>query len=591
MIFNVACVGAVALAAYIWSRGGVFAAMLHLLCTLVAGAVAFGLWEPIAYALIDASPVDGFFSFLESIAWPLALLVPFAVTLFALRMMVDNLVPGNLSNQSILNLVGGGALGAFSMYIAVGMLAIGFGFFRWSDSLGFNAVEKRSNGSVARGGSLWIKADNVTAQLYKHLSSTSLYSGENLAEWYPDLDLAGHAMQYSVDGGKGRNAIKRDDFEVKNGFRVGADGGMPPSRLLLDLEGVEQRYQDLDGNDAGPSNLYGYFIEFGPGAKENIGQVAFSNGQIRLVAHSESGAAVTLHPIAAFGQATSEDNSLYRFLYEGEDDVIPSVGGASNVNMGFEFVVPNGYTPAGLYVKNTRVDVTGMEYNGYASPAQRLSAITGGRFGGAATTVSEIDRSEAVDVGVNSSGRNQSSDDLDSGLTITSRVPFFFQTTQRNGLTLNEDNEIVSGSSSWFASELRANQNVPPNLRVDSFAVGSDRVMIQLNVSDRTAGSVLGRAARSVERILPPQLVDTRGIPYPCVGYIYEDEQQLEIKIDAGNPIRAMQELPSMSRSRTDQELTLLFLVSRGVELDAYLIGQKAIVTFDPPVNVQASRR
>ena len=54
MILSILIIIVIALTAFWWSNQGTFSAFLHMLCCLVAGAVAFAAWEPVAYLLLGA---------------------------------------------------------------------------------------------------------------------------------------------------------------------------------------------------------------------------------------------------------------------------------------------------------------------------------------------------------------------------------------------------------------------------------------------------------------------------------------------------------------------------------------------------------
>ena len=48
MYISLIAFASVLLIAYWWSNAGAFSALIHLLCVITAGALAFALWEPIA---------------------------------------------------------------------------------------------------------------------------------------------------------------------------------------------------------------------------------------------------------------------------------------------------------------------------------------------------------------------------------------------------------------------------------------------------------------------------------------------------------------------------------------------------------------
>ena len=73
MILSILIIVVIVLAAFWWGNQGAFSALLHMLCALVAGAVAFAAWEPLAYTLLNAG---GLPKFIPQFAWGLGLAQP-----------------------------------------------------------------------------------------------------------------------------------------------------------------------------------------------------------------------------------------------------------------------------------------------------------------------------------------------------------------------------------------------------------------------------------------------------------------------------------------------------------------------------------
>jgi len=107
---------------------------------------------------------------------------------------------------------------------------------------------------------------------------------------------------------------------------------------------------------------------------------------------------------------------------------------------------------------------------------------------------------------------------------------------------------------------------------------------VQVDVSANTRTSLLGRSVATAEQVLPPVLVDTNGDRYQPVGYYYQDESKVEVSFEPGQPIQALSQLPSLSRSRPAQRLTLIFRVSFGRSIQYFALGNKVVVRFDPPM-------
>lgn len=147
-LFAIAVVGGIA---YLWMVRGYFSAMLHMCCVLVAGAIAFGAWEPLADLILTKAPTRGFLTVLRDSAWAIALIGPFSVSLAILRPIVDKMLPLNAQVDSLVNYVGGGACGAVSGLVTAGILVMGIGMLRLDANLwGYQPLSVSSKGSIER---------------------------------------------------------------------------------------------------------------------------------------------------------------------------------------------------------------------------------------------------------------------------------------------------------------------------------------------------------------------------------------------------------------------------------------------------------
>src|SRR5438045_2589183 len=131
----------VGVSAYVWCLRGFFSALLHLACVIVAGAVAFGLWEPVGYLLLGSSPDRGTFSFVSGVAWAAALVFPFVIILAILRAAIDKILPANAQCEATVDYVGGGVCGLASGVICAGILVLSLLNLRLgSDAGGYQPV-------------------------------------------------------------------------------------------------------------------------------------------------------------------------------------------------------------------------------------------------------------------------------------------------------------------------------------------------------------------------------------------------------------------------------------------------------------------
>jgi hypothetical protein len=604
MGMNVAAILIVGAIAYVWLTRGFFSALLHMVCVIAAGAIAFALWEPLGYFLLGRFNTNGM---MQGVVWAVSLVFPFAISLAIIRVAFDKLIPWNVAINDIANYIGGGVCGLVSGVITAGILILSISFLRIApDEFGYQPLayspSRDGVGSVQRHERLgWglFPVDSITVGLYQRLSLASFRTGEPLAKWHPDLDVSGGGMRLNFGFGKARNTLTPRDFQVTAHYIVGEKGGLDAAALVADAwDPRVQKVVDLDGKAIEPkqSHIEGFVIKFNSGAKEKDGKVVMGNGQMWLVAQNSQDETEThsYHPMAVAAQADGADPSLARFRFDGNEVFIASVGGQSESRMGFEFLVPQGFHAIALYIKNVRFDVEsgGAPTVQFPDGAARDSWIRSGmpETGGPGTVgaaAGALDTSQVVTVETKSKPTDPIS--ANAGIMVANNTGgWVIMKGNEHGLEVREeDNHIINGEERYNKSELN-NRGIDSKLRVDKFAVPRDAVVIQVDVGAASPASLLGPVAVNADTSAPPLIIDTKNQKFDAVGYIYADATEVRIRYTPGRPIRNLNELTqigiTLSRSRPDQSLKLLFRGSLGTEIAYFAIGQKAITQYAPPV-------
>lgn len=596
MILSIIVIGLIGGLGYSSMTRGFFSGMLNLICCVIAGAIAFGVWEHASLALAGVLPASGFFSFLGDSAWALGLGLPFAVSHIVLRVITDKLLPGNVAVGTLSDHIGGAACGAGAGLITAGILVMSLGFLRLDTQMsffGYQPVDFASQGNLKREKSLIIPADKIVARLYKHMSQNALYANDSLARWYPNFEEVPHVLRVNYGGGKSRHIMRAKDVTLMARYEVKDD----PKQLLRDTwqPTRDQVVQDLNGNPISGGRLEGFVLSFDSGAKEKAGQVVLGASQLRLVAEDADGVTRAYHPIAVVTQGDSATTEFGRFRYDARDVYVASVGGASEIRMGFEFLVPNGETPIALYVKHARVDLTqesAPKPVAFASASARDGAITSGQIIRTATA-GELDRGEAAVIDRTGGGRQQQPSAPPPGIRMQPQLGYVIQRGTQGGLSVT-DNRITDGEHTFDVKTVKNTASIDRKLRIDRFEGTPDTAIVQVDVSLNQPASLLGQAAASVEMVVPPLLVDTNGQKYEAIGFMYEDREKVQIRFTPGQPIRALSELERsrvmISRSRPDQKLTLVYRVSVGAEIASFTLGNKVILDFEPPMKAEAQR-
>lgn len=586
MFLSILSIAIVAGLAYIWMTRGFFSSLLNLLCVIVAGAIAFSLFEPLAYLILEKAPATGFMSPVGSSAWAIGLGAPFAITLALLRVGVDKACGKNVGVKTPVNYAGGAVCGALAGVITAGVTVMSIGFLRLdADFMGYQPVQHGGDSSLMRTSSLILPVDKLTSNLYGLASESSLSTDSPLAKFYPSFSDVPPTMRMNQGNGAGKNTILPKDFSINGWYSVGGDKAPLNSLLSDSWTSKAQSVTDLSGNSFPPaSKLFGFVVEFTSGAKEKNGQVVLRAAQVRLVSESADGTErIAAHPIAVVTRAQLAKINYARFRYDTRDLDIASVNGDSAPKMAFEFVVPNGYQPIAFYLKNVRYDVPAgaKPPTEYPDTASRDAGIKNGTL--LRTTV---DPEERGGTGVQAANTNRNQED--TSVEIRNALPQgrVIQDGSQRGLSVNIP--YVSDGKAVFAPKEMDPRAIPKELKIDRFESTKDTVIVQVDVGINGKSSILGKAAEAADLLAAPYLVANDGQRFEAVGYWYEDRDKIAVRYTVGEPIRSMQELTNegvaVTKSRSDQKLVLVFRPPMGTEIVSFSIGDVEINKFAKPI-------
>lgn len=587
MVLSLIAIALTAGIAYAWVTRGFFSAFLHMVCVIIAGAVAFAFWETVSVAILNNAP-SGFLAIASDAAWGIGLVAPFIVSLALLRLVVDSLLKANAQVDDAFNYVGGGVCGLVSGVISAGIFVNAVSFMRVPAAFfGHQPVTYGTAGNFQATSNLLIPVDQLTASFYNHLSQNVLSTTTPLARYYPDLPVAAGAQRMSDGDGDNRNSIRPDAVALTGAFTVGKESG-GPADVLDDFNSPQgpQQVAGLDGNPVPNPYIVGYVVNFGSGAREKFGTIVFSKGQARLVTENEAGEQLTSFPIAVSSQARAGEDTFGRYRFDTDGTHIGSVGGAAEAPMAIEFAVPRGHEPVALYVKNVRLDVGSVQPTNYADASARdIDIVTGNLLGG--SRAENLDTSNATVAQAPRTGQP-------AGIDVSPRIPrpYGLQEGGTRGISINEDNKIIDGQQAFAVNEAK-NVRVDRALAVNEFFVTSDTTIVQVTLTGDPAAipsSVFGPAAVAIDNTTAPQLVDAAGRVYPAIGYVYEDRDKVEIRYTPSQPLAAMNDAPGLSGTRDDQVMIMLFRVSLGVQIEHFAIGDTVLTTYDGPLPVERVR-
>lgn len=588
MILNAIVIVAILVCAALWgSKGkgfGLFSGFLALCCTLAAGAIAFAAWEPVALLLLNMSKEGASFfdNLLQDTAWSLGLLLPFMVSLLVLRLAVDSLVKANLDFSDNVNTLGGMAMGACIGVVTMGILVTGIGYLRLSPAImGYQPVEEQQGSPVYVRG-LWAPVDKLVVGLYERLSLSSFASPTPLAHHRPASHIQA-GMQRLTFKGQSRVSIAPEHLNVQGRYRI---EGAAEALLRDTFQDKTQQAVYPDGSKpTGASVLEGYVITFESGAKEKGGVFTITPGQLRLVIE-HNGEHKAIHPIAVVSQPDAGSTGLYRFRFDAVDSFIASVGGGSSSTFAFEFLLPSGAQPIDLLVKNLRVPVdvsAGLSETTFRSTVDRDDAIRTERiftsFGGGAGSGKPLNRSRAIRV---STAGSQIENVL-----VTTSFPngAALNRSNRGNLTVDDENNVIAGEHQFTKAQVNE-RGLDRNIRVSNFADTKDTAIVQVYLSTDGTRSVYGTAVEEADSTAAPTLVDANGVRYEPLGYYYAEGDIVRIRFTPGRPLRQLADAPTLSRTKRDQTLVLVYRPSRGVKIQSFAMGDMELVNFSNGIEI-----
>jgi uncharacterized membrane protein required for colicin V production len=211
---------------------GLFSAMIMLILTILASAIAFNWYEPLAGAVAGN---------LGAYAPGAALLALFVVTLFVFREVLDRVIRGNVVLGVWADRIGGGGFGLLTGLLLVGMLTIIMQMLPFGPSLlGYQPYDSQFQEADA-GPPRW--AADFTLGLMKTLSAGSLQpipeAAKSLENYHRDLLLESFAARNRPEGAT--PSAKPGSFTVPEAFDLG---------VLVDVNVREQEGVAFKGDKA-----------------------------------------------------------------------------------------------------------------------------------------------------------------------------------------------------------------------------------------------------------------------------------------------------------------------------------------------------
>ena len=524
MILPLGCILFVLLIAYWWANAGVFDALMHLLCVIMAGALALALWEPVTTSLL-LTPT------LVDYAWGVSLGALFLVSLAALRFAMDKLTPMRPKVARWADWVFGGAFGLASGVLTIGLVLIAAGHVAGARELAGYEGWKREPGvpeprQTADGLGLVVGGIvGGTGDFFNFVSGNAFapfLGNASLATVRPDIAADGLSLlRDSVDAGKGRLGVTPEGLSVA-GFYRDANFGL------------------LGGGTGG----FAVLLSAKQSSFDASGGFSLSASQARLIDGSSGASAF---PVEFAQREEKSGDSLVRYKFRGDGDYLGTMTSSAESVACLVFpAAPFGASKGPFFLQ-----VKGLRF-ALADPTPGPEGIAKAvQSGGKAMQLADAKDAPMVPA---------------DQLRLDNGVQGMM--LDKNALpgSLKEDSGKLIGGA---AERISRSGVAAGDVRYIDEPAGTKLVVLRCSGNSAVDLFDNDRTRKAASKAGPngePVLIDDKqNIFAPC-GYIWRDEQRNEFEIYLEPPKEGFT-LKRFARAATNGELFILYRVPEGVTL------------------------
>lgn len=512
----------VALATYWFGfKEGFFSGVVHLVCVIVAGALAFAFWEPLAHTLLGVPAMKEW-------AWGLSLLLLFTVLLLLLRIATNLLIPDRQNFPHVVDIVGGGATGLATGILTAGIGLIGVGFLPLGD-LGGGFVRLQS-----KAGQPGVKSQvpipaALTQSFYSGLSQGAfapLTSREGMATAYPALAKQAWGLQRdTADRGRIELSAAPGDLTVGTPY-LGTFPGAPGSGDAV----VVPIKVNKEGFHRGAT-----FV--------------LSAAQTHLVGSGPT-------PAVAFPKGWREGGKNY--LFDGLTNYATNIPGEQDISLLLVFDGGDlkGQTPKHLMYKGLRIPLSTV-----TTDLAELPMDGGG--GARASYDTDAVRIPSSYIRV----------DATLGVIINKNSLPADMDVQNGAITLADGLDIPAKISG----------TVNKSLRVDKLYQLPGTKLVKLDVSrGKSPVNIWDDLRAQAGEDAPVVLVDADGNTFTPVGWLHTQSSNgmINVKLDPRTGVPTVGAVPMLSSAGKDN-LDLLYSIPEGRKIVAIKIGELTVGTVD----------
>jgi hypothetical protein len=517
---------------------------------IVAAALAFAVWEPLALRLLAIPGVEVW-------AWGVALLGPFAAFLLVLRVAADKLVPDNLNFPQVVNYLVGGAFGAIAAIVTVGMIVIGAGFtqsdVRLIDFRGtVRSTAAKGQPDYASSPNLWLPVHTITAEAMATLSGGAFWPefGKPIREVRPKLAAAAVSLHRdSMQDGLARTTA-------------------PPAAVSVESLRYSPDFENIDRS----RGAYVLELNVGSGANDSGGILTVSSSQVMLVGRGSGTKEPPIsHPLQFSQPNQSGSRSLFAF-----DDLLnycSNVPGQQESKLMFVFpAAPFGPPEAGspprfVLFKSNRYELpppAGQPLGGMEMLAALRGATTGAGAGPLVDPTAKTIRSSDLKNDADIKPAVCSINELTTMESVDQLLTEGYQEFVKGGAQASKANRI----NGIFAREGTGIVRLNISRRNSSIDLWNDRTKTREEAGDSA----------------PLYLVDSFGNQYTPIGYLWVKPDAVEIRLDPKRGIPSIGDFPNQPSSGA-HELYAIFNPTAGAQIVSIRLGDKVVANADHVVS------
>ncbi len=548
-VFTIIVFAFILLIAYWWANQGLFSALMHCICVIISGGLAFAFWEPVVIGyLLKGSSFDNY-------SWGIALGLLFFLFLVITRLASDILVPFDIQLPSLPNTIGGGVVGFIAGVLTIGMALISCGFIQGpTELMGFLGWARGadSQGAPKQFNQMFLPSANWTENFYRQLSLGSMSpSGKySMATHFPRLaDTALSLHRDTFRGGDGRATIAPQDVSVGN--------------LIFD--------PDFIAKDGAAKGTYAIELNITTGGYDNGEQFILSCAQTRL-ANTETNPKVS-YP-AQFRQPI-DGGAEKNFTFEDIGNYATSFPGSQEVKIVLFFPSENFPDPAKppsvFFIKGLRYVLNPAETTDLAKKFSDESTVE----------IVEQDKSNP------DGGFLRDISDFIIVNNSIRPVQLNVNIVGTMDVAKSDEGNFLSGGTGVYK---KGSQNaITRSQRISGFyhSVETEVVLVDATrKADGTGIDMWGDRSKTFKELgtdVPIELVDSMGKTTKPCGYIWERQNDVQIFFQPSKLIMKVSELPRQPSSG-EHKLKLVFIVPVNSNITGIKLGKTLIGT----CNIQA---